>query len=393
MPIVEKIESFFTPSVSLIGVGATNAIPERLQILNARKPLIVTDQGIVEIGLLKYLTDILDRTNIDYIVFDKTVPNPTDHNVIEGVTMYTSQGCDSIISLGGGSAHDCGKGIGLVVTNGGSIHDYEGIDKSTKHMPAYIAVNTTAGTASELTRFCIITDTSRKIKMTIVDWRITPSVTINDPLLMLGLSPRLTAATGMDAFTHAVEAYVSTAATPLTDACAEKAIRLVSQHLPKAVANGGDIVAREAMCHAQYLAGMAFNNASLGHIHAMAHQLGGLYNLPHGECNAVLLPYVVSYNMIANIDKYAEIAALMGEVTTHITKREAAELCVRAIRQLCEDVGIPKTITELAQRDGKQINRADIPTMVKNAQKDACALTNPRQMTDTAVAALYETAF
>ena len=166
-------------------------------------------------------------------------------------------------------------------------------------MPPYLAVNTTAGTASEITRFCIITDSVRKVKMAIVDWRITPSVAINDPILMVGMPPALTAATGMDALTHAVEAYVSTGATPLTDACAEKAIKLVSENLRRAVANGSDIHAREGMCYAQYLAGMAFNNASLGHVHAMAHQLGGFYNLPHGECNAILLPIVEEYNLLA----------------------------------------------------------------------------------------------
>ena len=176
--------------------------------------------------------------------------------------------------------------------NGGKIHDYEGVDKSSKPFPPYVAVNTTAGTASEMTRFCIITDTSRKVKMAIVDWRCTPSVAIDDPVLMMGMPPSLTAATGMDALTHAVEAYVSTAATPMTDACAEKAMEYINRYLRRAVANGKDMEAREGMCYAQYLAGMAFNNASLGHVHAMAHQLGGFYDLPHGECNAILLPHV-----------------------------------------------------------------------------------------------------
>ena len=300
---------------------------------------------------------------------------------------------NSLISIGGGSSHDCCKGIGLVVSNGGKIHDYEGVDKSTKAMPPYLAVNTTAGTASEITRFCIITDSARKVKMAIVDWRITPSVAINDPILMVGMPPALTAATGMDALTHAVEAYVSTGATPLTDACAEKAIKLVSENLRRAVANGSDIHAREGMCYAQYLAGMAFNNASLGHVHAMAHQLGGFYNLPHGECNAILLPHVESFNLISRLDRFVRIAQMMGECTDGLSERAAAELAISAIKTLSKDVGIPTTITELAARYVKAIDPRDIPAMVGHAQKDTCAATNPRTMSLEIISQLYKDVF
>ena len=393
MSVPGKMHSFFVPGISLIGVGACHGIPHYIHTYHITKPLIVTDKGIVQTGILKIITDILDGDNIPYSVHDKTVPNPTDENVTEGVAQYKADGCDGLISIGGGSSHDCCKGIGLVVSNGGRIHDYEGVDKSTKSMPPYLAVNTTAGTASEITRFCIITDSSRKVKMAIVDWRITPSVAINDPILMVGMPPALTAATGMDALTHAVEAYVSTGATPLTDACAEKAIKLVSENLRRAVANGSDIHAREGMCYAQYLAGMAFNNASLGHVHAMAHQLGGFYNLPHGECNAILLPIVEEYNLLAHVEKFINIAKMMDENVEGLSKRDAAELAIAAIRRLSQDVGIPPSITELAKRYGKEVSRSDIPTMVANAQKDACALTNPRKMTDAAVQQLYEVAF
>ena len=388
-----QITSFFIPTVTLVGQNCSTQIPDRLKSLGGKKPLIVTDQGIVAVGILKQITDILDAAGMQYAVYDKTVPNPTDKNVEEATEAYKSNGCDSLITLGGGSSHDCGKGVGFVVGNGGKIHDYEGVDKSTKAMPPYLAVNTTAGTASEITRFCIITDSARKVKMAIVDWRITPSVAINDPILMVGMPPALTAATGMDALTHAVEAYVSTGATPLTDACAEKAIKLVSENLRRAVANGSDIHAREGMCYAQYLAGMAFNNASLGHVHAMAHQLGGFYNLPHGECNAILLPIVEEYNLLAHLDKFINIARMMDENIDGLSKRDAAELAISAIRRLSQDVGIPASITELAKRYGKEVSRSDIPTMVANAQKDACGLTNPRKMTDAAVQQLYEIAF
>ena len=388
-----QITSFFIPNVTLVGEGCSKEIPVRLKSIGGVKPLVVTDQGIVNAGILKTITDILDAAKMKYAIYDKTIPNPTDNNVAEAFEVYKKEKCDSIVTLGGGSSHDCGKGVGFLAGNGGKIHDYEGVDKSKKPFPPYVAVNTTAGTASEMTRFCIITDTSRKVKMAIVDWRCTPSVAIDDPILMMGMPPALTAATGMDALTHAVEAYVSTAATPMTDACAEKAMEYINRYLRRAVANGRDKEAREGMCYAQYLAGMAFNNASLGHVHAMAHQLGGFYDLPHGECNAILLPIVEEYNLLAHLDKFINIARMMDENIDGLSKRDAAELAISAIRRLSQDVGIPASITELAKRYGKEVSRSDIPTMVANAQKDACGLTNPRKMTDAAVQQLYEIAF
>ena len=327
-----------------------------------------------------------------YAIYDKTIPNPTDNNVAEAFEVYKKEKCDSIVTLGGGSSHDCGKGVGFLAGNGGKIHDYEGVDKSKKPFPPYVAVNTTAGTASEMTRFCIITDTSRKVKMAIVDWRCTPSVAIDDPVLMMGMPPALTAATGMDALTHAVEAYVSTAATPMTDACAEKAMEYINRYLRRAVANGRDKEAREGMCYAQYLAGMAFNNASLGHVHAMAHQLGGFYDLPHGECNAILLPHVCEYNRISSRRRFGRIAQLLGELTQGISSDEASRKAITAINILSKDVGIPDGLIALGKKYGKEVRESDIPTMTANAQKDACGLTNPRTMTDAAVAGIYKAA-
>jgi hypothetical protein len=198
--------------------------------------------------------------------------------------------------------------------------------------------------------------------MAIVDWRVTPGIAVDDPLLMVGMPPALTAATGMDALTHAVEAYVSTIATPMTDSAAEKAIELIAKHLRPAVANGQDIVAREGMCFAQYLAGMAFNNASLGHVHAMAHQLGGFYDLPHGECNAILLPHVSKFNLIAKMDRFVKIAELMGENTSGLAPRDAAELALVAIRKLSADIGIPAGLIELGKRYGKEVKASRIST-------------------------------
>jgi alcohol dehydrogenase len=291
-----------------------------------------------------------------------------------------------IISLGGGSSHDCAKGIGIVATNGGNIRDYEGVDKSTKAMPPFIAINTTAGTGSEMTRFCIITDTDRKVKMAIVDWRVTPNVAINDPLLMVSMPPALTAATGMDALTHAVEAYVSTIATPVTDSAALMAIKLISKNLRNAVANGNNMVARDKMAYAEFLAGMAFNSASLGYVHAMAHQLGGFYNLPHGVCNAILLPHVCRFNLIATPERYADIAEAMGENINGLSTRAAADVAIEAIQQLSVDVGIPTGLTKL------NVQEKDFQIMAENAIKDACRFTNPRLATLDDIINIYRQA-
>ncbi len=392
MAVQEMVYGFFIPSVTLIGIGASKQIPDKIKALGGSKPLIVTDKGITGCGVTKQITDLLDAAGMKYEVYDDTIPNPTDKNVHDGVDVYKSKGCDSLISLGGGSSHDCGKGIGLVVANGGKIHDFEGVDRSTKPMPPYLAVNTTAGTASEMTRFCIITDLSRHVKMAIVDWRVTPGIAIDDPMLMVGMPPALTAATGMDALTHAVEAYVSTIATPMTDCCAQKAIELIAKYLRKAVANGSDIEAREGMCFAQFLAGMAFNNASLGHVHAMAHQLGGFYDLPHGECNAILLPHVERANMNAKLERFVDMAKFLGENVEGMSVRAAAEKCLDAIKQLSTDVGIPDGLIALGKKYGKDVKKEDIAIMTGNAQKDACGLTNPRKRKDADVAAIYEAA-
>ncbi|MYL83734.1 iron-containing alcohol dehydrogenase [Desulfovibrio aerotolerans] len=392
MAVREQVYGFFIPSVTLIGIGASKQIPEKIKALGGSKPLIVTDKGVVKVGICKQITDLLDAAGMKYHVYDETIPNPTDANVHKGVEVYKANGCDSLITLGGGSSHDCGKGVGLVVSNGGKIHDFEGVDKSTKSFMPYLAVNTTAGTASEMTRFCIITDLSRHVKMAIVDWRVTPHIAIDDPVLMVGMPPALTAATGMDALTHAVEAFVSTIANPMTDACAIEAFKLIFKYLRKAVANGQDIEAREGMCFAQYLAGMAFNNASLGHVHAMAHQLGGFYDLPHGECNAILLPHVEKFNLIAKVEKFAAMAEIMGENIAGLAPRDAAELALKAIRQLSADVGIPAGLIDLGKKYGKDVKASDIPTMTGNAQKDACGFTNPRCPTDKDVTDIFTAA-
>lgn len=371
----QKVYGFFMPTVNLMGVGAVNEAGPRIKALGCNKSLLVTDKGLSKMGVAEEIANVIRQAGVEVSIFDGAEPNPTDLNVEAGLRQYRELGCDSIISLGGGSSHDCSKGIGLVASNGGTIHDYEGVDQSKEPMIPLVAINTTAGTASEMTRFCIITDTSRKIKMAIVDKHTTPLISINDPILTVKMPVGLTAATGMDALTHAIEAYVSTDATPITDACALQTMRLVSKNLRAAVSNGDDIEARNNMCYAQFLGGMAFNNASLGYVHAIAHQLGGFYNLPHGVCNAVLLPHVERFNLIAKPERFVDIAVALGENVSGLPIRKAAEMALTAIEILAKDVGIPGSLTELG------VKEEDIPLLAENAMKDACSFTNPRKAT------------
>ncbi|EIJ78397.1 methanol dehydrogenase 2 [Bacillus methanolicus PB1] len=364
---------FYIPSVNLFGPGSVNEVGTRLAGLGVKKALLVTDAGLHGLGLSEKIASIIREAGVEVLIFPKAEPNPTDKNVAEGLEVYNAENCDSIVTLGGGSSHDAGKGIALVAANGGTIYDYEGVDKSKKPMVPLIAINTTAGTGSELTRFTIITDTERKVKMAIVDKHVTPTLSINDPELMVGMPPSLTAATGLDALTHAIEAYVSTAATPITDALAIQAIKIISKYLPRAFANGKDMEAREQMAFAQSLAGMAFNNASLGYVHAIAHQFGGFYNFPHGVCNAILLPHVCRFNLISKVERFAEIAALLGENVAGLSTREAAEKGIKAIERMAKDLNIPRGFKELGAKE------EDIVTLAENAMKDATALTNPRK--------------
>ncbi|BDU39883.1 L-threonine dehydrogenase [Vibrio nigripulchritudo] len=378
--------AFFIPTVNLMGAGCLNDAADSIQSQGFKKGLIVTDKVLNQIGVVKQVQDLLADRAVETVVFDGTQPNPTIGNVELGLELLTENDCDFVISLGGGSPHDCAKGIALVAANGGKIADYEGVDQSAKPQLPLIAINTTAGTASEMTRFCIITDEERHIKMAIVDKHTTPLISVNDPELMLAKPSSLTAATGMDALTHAIEAYVSTAATPITDAVAIKAIELIQSHLRTAVSNGEDIEAREQMAYAQFMAGMAFNNASLGYVHAMAHQLGGFYDLPHGVCNAVLLPHVQKYNAQVCPGRLKDVAAAMGVEVAQMTDEQGAEAALDAIRALSKDVGIPAGLEALGARAD------DIPVLAENALKDACGLTNPKQATHDEISSIFQAA-
>ncbi|MGR5283699.1 L-threonine dehydrogenase [Vibrio maritimus] len=367
--------AFYIPSLNLMGAGCLADAVKTIESHGFQKALIVTDGVLNKIGAVNKLTTLLDEAQVAAVVYDETKPNPTIENVNDGLALLKEHGCDCVISFGGGSPHDCAKGIALLATNGGEIKDYEGVDVSKKPQLPLIAINTTAGTASEMTRFCIITDEARHIKMAIVDKNVTPIVSVNDPELMLAKPASLTAATGMDALTHAIEAYVSIAATPVTDASAIKAIEMIQANLREAVANGDNLEARDNMAYAQFMAGMAFNNASLGYVHAIAHQLGGFYDLPHGVCNAVLLPHVQQYNAQVAPARLADVARAMGVDTTGMSDEQAADAGLDAIRQLSKDVSIPAGLEELG------VKRDDFDVLAENALKDACGFTNPKQAT------------
>ncbi len=379
---------FLAPSVNFIGKGTIAEVGPRVAMFGT-KALVVTDKGIsgIEGGPLSILKGELEKHKIPYVVFDDVAPNPRDTNMIDGLKAYNDNACDVLISLGGGSPHDCAKGIGILATHDGDLYeDYAGIEKLTNELPPIIAVNTTAGTGSEVTRHCVITDTKKKIKFVIVSWRNLPKVSINDPELMVNKPAALTAATGMDALTHAVECYVTLGANYATDCLALQAIELVGKYLRRAVAYGHDIEAREGMAYASYLAGMAFNNGGLGYVHAMAHQLGGLLDMPHGVANAILLPHVEKWNLMVNPEKFARMAVALGEDISGLGKMEAAEACIKAIVRLSQDVGIPQGLGELG------VKESDIPLMAKLAMQDGNAGCNPRIGTVKDIEELFKAA-
>lgn len=379
--------TFFIPAVNIMGIGCLDEAMVAIGKYGFRKALIVTDTGLAKAGVAGMIAGRLAQLDIESVIFDGAKPNPSIANVELGLGLLKESRCDFVVSLGGGSPHDCAKGIALCATNGGQIRDYEGVDQSSQPQLPLIAINTTAGTASEMTRFCIITDESRHVKMAIVDRNVTPLLSVNDPALMVAMPKSLTAATGMDALTHAIEAYVSTDANPITDACALKAVTLISNNLRLAVRDGSDLAARENMAYAQFLAGMAFNNASLGFVHAMAHQLGGFYDLPHGVCNAVLLPHVQSFNALVCADRLTDVAHAMGADIRGFSPEEGAQAAIAAIRTLARDVEIPAGLRDLGAK------LSDIPILATNALRDACGLTNPRPADQRQIEEIFRSAF
>lgn len=380
---------FLMPSVNFFGPGVIAKIGDRAKMLNMHKPLIVTTEGLSKIdnGPVKQTVASLEKAGVDYAVFTGAEPNPKIRNVQAGKKMYQDENCDSIITVGGGSAHDCGKGIGIVLTNGDDISKLAGIETLKNPLPPLMAVNTTAGTGSELTRHAVITNEKTHLKFVVVSWRNIPLVSFNDPMLMLDIPKDITAATGCDAFVQAIEPYVSVDHNPITDSQCKEAIQLIQTALPEVVANGHNIEARTKMVEAEMLAGMAFNNANLGYVHAMAHQLGGQYDAPHGVCCALLLTTVEEYNLIACPERFAELAKVMGFDTTGLTLYEAAQKSIDGMREMCRLVGIPSSIKEIGAKP------EDFEMMAKNALKDGNAFSNPRKGTVEDVVKLYQKAY
>ncbi|AGN98243.1 1,3-propanediol dehydrogenase [Limosilactobacillus reuteri I5007] len=380
---------FLMPSVNFFGPGVIAKIGDRAKMLNMHKPLIVTTEGLSKIdnGPVKQTIASLEKAGVDYAVFTGAEPNPKIRNVQAGKKMYQDKNCDSIITVGGGSAHDCGKGIGIVLTNGDDISKLAGIETLKNPLPPLMAVNTTAGTGSELTRHAVITNEKTHLKFVVVSWRNIPLVSFNDPMLMLDIPKNITAATGCDAFVQAIEPYVSVDHNPITDSQCKEAIQLIQTALPEVVANGHNIEARTKMVEAEMLAGMAFNNANLGYVHAMAHQLGGQYDAPHGVCCALLLTTVEEYNLIACPERFAELAKVMGFDTTGLTLYEAAQKSIDGMREMCRLVGIPSSIKEIGAKP------EDFEMMAKNALKDGNAFSNPRKGTVEDIVKLYQKAY
>jgi alcohol dehydrogenase len=376
----------YLPPLSLIGPGALQDLGEELKGSPYKKALFVTDKILVQIGVAKQVMDVMEASNIEVVLFDNVQPNPTAQNVNNGLKLLKENDCDFILTLGGGSPQDCGKAVGILATNGGDIADYEGIHMSKKASLPIIAINTTAGTASEVTINYVITDVKRHIKMVMVDKNCLVSIAVNDPTLMLGKPAALTAATGMDALTHAIETYVTKGAFGWSDALALEAIKLISQSLEIAVVDGKNLEARSKMAWGQFIAGQAFSNAGLGYVHSMAHQLGGMYDMPHGVANAILLPYVEEFNIPACAHKLKKVARAMGVGVLEMSDTQGANAAISAIKALSKSVGIPTGLKELG------VKEEDFAEMAKNAMADVCTGGNPREVTIEDTIAIYKAA-
>ncbi|MFC6274124.1 iron-containing alcohol dehydrogenase [Levilactobacillus tangyuanensis] len=387
--MADRSYDFLMPSVNFFGPGVISKIGDRAKMLGMKKPVIVTDKFLesMDNGAVQQSLASLKAAGVDYVIYNNVEPNPKIRNIKEVKKLYEDSGADSIITIGGGSAHDTGKGAGIILTNGDDITKLAGIETLDNPLPPLIAVNTTAGTGSELTRHAVITNEETHLKFVVVSWRNIPLVSYNDPTLMLDVPKGLTAATGMDAFVQSIEPYVSVDHNPITDSQCIEAIKLIETSLREAVANGHNLDARTKMVEAEMLAGMAFNNANLGYVHAMAHQLGGQYDAPHGVCCALLLPYVEQYNIIACPERFAELAKIMGENTDGLSTRDAAELSIKAMKQMSEDVGIPKSIKEIGAKP------EDFELMAENALKDGNAFSNPRKGTKEDIVKIFQAAY
>lgn len=361
------------PSKTYIGPGCLEYILDDIREREIKKCLIVTDSFLADAKAGKEVQQILKNAAVSYRIYKGVCPNPTIETVAEGVKMCLEDKADALLSLGGGSAHDCAKLMRLTL---------DGKQKNGTGGLVLIAVNTTAGTGSEVTKFSIITDKEKHQKMTLTDSRVLPDIAVNDACLMTDMPQKLTAFTGMDALTHAIESYVSVGANEFTKGNAAYAIRLISRYLPRAYADGSDIEARDKMAYAQYMAGIAFSNSGLGMVHAMAHQLGGMYDLPHGFCNAVLLPYVAEYNMDSCEKEYAEIADMMCSGNIGSDKVKAKKM-IRHLKMLNSNLDIPERIVAC------QVKEGDEKLLARMAKRDPSLSFNPKKPDEKQIESIY----
>lgn len=376
---------FVAPEI-VSGPGARRVAGRSAANLGARHVLLVTDPGVVSVGWTTQACRSLEEAGVAYTIFMDVSPNPRADEVAAGAAAYRAAGANAIVVVGGGSPVDCAKGIGVVVANGGRITDYEGVDRIEAAIPPLLCVPTTAGAAADASQFAIITDRGSATKLAIVSKTLVPDLTILDPEVLVTKGRALTAATGIDTLCHAVEAHVSASASPLTDLLTLEAIRLVARHLRRCLDAPADLAARAGMQQACLYAGLAFSNSSLGAVHAMAHALGGLLDLPHGECNAILLPHVAAWNYPAAPERLAAVARALGAEVPDRPGAAAEAAVAAALRGFVRSVGCEGTL------GGAGVRREDVPGLAQKALEDPCMATNPRLPTQGDIERVYEAA-
>ena len=375
---------FVLNETSYHGKGAINEIANEVKARGFEKCFVCSDPDLIKFEVTKKVTDVLDVAKIEYVIYSDIKANPTVENVQNGVEYFKKTQCDCIIAIGGGSSIDTAKAIGIIITNPefADVVSLEGVAPTKNKCVPIIAVPTTAGTAAEVTINYVITDASKNRKMVCVDVHDIPVVAIVDPQMMESMPKGLTAATGMDALTHAIEGYITKGAWELSDMFHIKAIEIIAKTLRGAVNNTPE--GREGMALGQYVAGMGFSNVGLGIVHSMAHPLGALYDTPHGVANAIILPTVMEYNAVACGEKYRDIAKAMGvEGVDQMSLEEANQAAINAVRKLSQDVGIPANLKEI-------VNPQDLDFLSKSAYDDACRPGNPRETSVAEIKALYE---
>lgn len=379
------LRKFVAPEF-IFGEGARKLAGQYAGNLGANRVLLVTDPGIIAAGWLDDVVSSFEKEGLAYTVFSAVTPNPKSEEVMAGAEVYKSKECNAIVALGGGSPIDCAKGIAIVSTNHRHILSFEGVDKVETPMPPLICVPTTAGTSADVSQFCIIADRQAKTKIAIVSKTVIPDISLLDPVTTTTMDPYLTACTGMDALTHAIEAFVSTGSSMITDLHALEAIRIVSKNLTEAVKKPNDINLRNKIMYGSLEAGLAFSNAILGAVHAMSHSLGGVLDLPHGECNSVLLEHVISFNYDTAPEKYNMVAETMGLDLRGMSTTEKKKAILSCVNNLRRFVGIGKTLSKMG------VAISDISNLAKNAINDVCMYTNPRKANKRDIEVIYEEA-